>query len=131
MTVHYPNTVIVDLGTAIKDYRRELKCLDSLVDTDPNSMLSWLSSCITTADHAEDEVDNAIMESISANIDIPSDEIGTYFDAALGLGFTMVKELRDKQIFPPRSSSNGEFPYEFVCLLGSSAVFTRPDPASD
>jgi hypothetical protein len=124
--LHCPDTVIVDLGPAIREYEREVLDLATVFDTSPHEMLSWLACYLSNRECAEDEIDNAVMDAVSStfNVDVADDAMMRFFDAALGLGLTMVQKLKESGIF---MRENGDFPYAYDCLLGRSMVFRRPD----
>jgi hypothetical protein len=122
MAVRYPDAVILDLRQPISEYEKEVKNLDSLLDTDPASMVSWLSCYIDACAHADDQIDNAVMDIINSDTEVPEKVMGQFSDAALGLGLAMVDELRQKGIFTPEE---GRFPYSYVGLIGKSVIFRR------
>jgi hypothetical protein len=128
MMPHYPDTVILDLRAAITEYERDVKELDDVLDTDPHSMLTWLSCYLTSRECAEDEIDNAVMDAVSSDCDTPWEKLGQFSDAALGLGLSMVRKLEESGIFP---AQGGELPYTYSRLLGKCAVFRRSGSDTD
>jgi hypothetical protein len=85
-------------------------------------MVSWLSCYVDSYAHADDEVDNAVMDIISSDNDLDQKIMEKFADAALGLGLAMVDQLRQKGIFTP---DDGRFPYAYSGLLGKSVIFRR------
>jgi hypothetical protein len=122
MAVRYPDAVILDLQQPISEYEKEVKGLEDVLDTQPASMVSWLSCYVDSYAHADDEVDNAVMDIISSDNDLDQKIMEKFADAALGLGLAMVDQLRQKGIFTP---DDGRFPYAYSGLLGKSVIFRR------
>ncbi|WP_233874951.1 hypothetical protein [Paraburkholderia adhaesiva] len=131
MTLHQPDTVILDLGSAITEYEREIKDLDNVLETDPGEMVSWLSCYVGSREYAEDQLDVAIMDAVgcaSCNNDISDAALGKFSDAALGLGLSLIKKLEESGLF---AHEDGEFPYTYSSLLGKAAVFRRTGSLTD
>jgi hypothetical protein len=110
------------LQQPISEYEKEVKTLDHVLDTSPASMVSWLSCYIDDYAHADDQVDNAVMDIISSDSDLDQKIMEQFSDAALGLGLAMVDELRQKGVFTP---DEGRFPYAYSGLLGKAVIFRR------
>ncbi|MGF6604367.1 hypothetical protein P3T23_009122 [Paraburkholderia sp. GAS448] len=128
MTLRQPDTVILDLRSAIDEYRRDVEDLSDVLDTDPQAMLSWLSCYVSTREYAEEEIDNAVIDAVSSDYDTPPEALETFSEAALGLGLSMVKKLEESGIFSPQ---DGQFHYTFSSMLGKSAVFRRTGSCED
>jgi hypothetical protein len=122
MAVRYPDAVILDLRQPLSEYEKEVKHLEQLLNTDPAAMVSWLSCYIDSYAHADDQVDNAVMDIACSDYEIPQKAMEQFSDAALGLGLSMVDELREKGIFTPEE---GSFPYSYAGLIGKSVIFRR------
>ncbi|MBB5409261.1 hypothetical protein HDG34_003202 [Paraburkholderia sp. HC6.4b] len=122
MTPSQPDTVILDLRSAIDEYERDVKHLTGVLDTDPGAMVSWLACYVTTREWAEDEIQNAVIDAVCDDDDTPPDALEKFSDAAFGLGLSMVRKLEECGIF---SRSDGQFHYTYSGLLGRSAVFRR------
>ena len=131
MTLHQPDTVILDLSSAIREYKHVVRDLANVLDTNPDEMLSWLSCYVSTREWAEDQIDTAVMDVIgcvSCDDNIPPETLEKFSDAALGLGLTILKKLEEAGLF---SCEDGEFPYAYSSLLGKSAVFRRTGSFTD
>jgi hypothetical protein len=122
MAMRFPDAVILDLQQPISEYEKEVKHLDAVLDINPASMVSWLSCYIDDYVHADDQVDNAIMDIACSDHEIPEKAMEQFADAALGLGLSMVEEMREKGVFTP---DEGRFPYAYSGMLGKSVLFRR------
>jgi hypothetical protein len=123
MSVHYPDTLILDLGHPIGDYTRSVRDLGQEMDTDPQSMISWLLCYISSRQDADAQLQNAVCDIASSDQDVNPDTMSRFLEAADELGSAIVDQMTQCGVFSP---VDGEFPYQFSKLIGGrTAVFTK------
>ncbi|MBB5409427.1 hypothetical protein HDG34_003368 [Paraburkholderia sp. HC6.4b] len=115
-----PQSVIIDLGQAIRDFENNVKY--ARVDIDPGDVLSDISKEIISKDYDKDAVFDFISD-LRFNLEekVRPNQMACIADAIEKLGMALVERLRQHNIYHPET---GRFEYGFYGFApGNMAVF--------
>jgi hypothetical protein len=129
-TYRGPDTVVIDLGQAIRDFEKNIRYVRSPVNLEANEVLRHLTNEIEYKDYDRDSLLDFIAD-VRHHLEdgMRPNEMECLADALEKLGMALVSRLRTHNIFNP---VNERFEYYFHGIANDSmAVFRRRSRASN